>query len=190
MRTIPPGPPVITAVTPTDEPGVEARVLCLVDGFPAEIHHVVNSKRQEYNRHSLDVFDPTNMQWKPILTWGFAEAGHTPTYPDSDTVAHLRDLSEVMWRTANLVVHQSRLRQEEIDIAQFAAAHMEFERQHDAYHLAKFAVSEDVPIVDKGELKIESANQNEPTPAPRLADEDDLGAWRSTKDDDEAAAAK
>lgn len=155
MRFIPDGPPVVTSVTHTDEPGFEARVLCLVDGFPAEIHHEVNTKRQEYSRHNLDVFDPVQMTWHRVISWGFTEAGHIPIHPEPEIIGNLRGLSEVMWRLANTIVTQSRLRQQEIDVAQYAAEHMEHQRRLDAYNDERFAADledDEFPAVEHGEI--------------------------------------
>lgn len=152
LHTISDGPPTISTVTHTDEPGIEARVLCTVDGFPAEIHHQVNTKRQEYNQHTLRVFCPVKMHWQDILRWGFVEAGHIPIHPDIETVARLSSLSTVMWSMANVVTLQARVRREDLAAGQFAAERMEFERQRDLYHETKNSVNEDFPAVDKGTL--------------------------------------
>lgn len=150
------GRPIITAVTHTDEPGIEARVLCLVDGFAAEIHHDVNTKRQEYNRHIIRVFDAVRMDWATILSWGFSEVGHVPIHPDAETIGYLTGLSEVMWAQANVIVGQSRVRQEEIDTAQHVREKMAHQLELDAYLDARNVAVEDwndhTPAVDRGEL--------------------------------------
>lgn len=118
------GRPVIHAVTHTDEPGIEARVFCLVDGFAAQISHSINVKRQEYNTHDIRVFDPVRMMWSMILSWNFADVGHVPIHPDAETVLHLSKVSERLWGLANVVLTQSRLRQEEVSVAQHVAEQM------------------------------------------------------------------
>lgn len=118
------GRPVIHAVTHTDEPGIEARVFCLVDGFAAQITHSINVKRQEYNNHDIRVFDPVRMMWTMVLTWGFADVGHVPIHPDAETVIHLSQVSERLWGLANVVLTQSRLRREEVSVAQHVAEQM------------------------------------------------------------------
>lgn len=159
MRSIQDGPPVITSVTQNDEPGFEARVLCLVDGFPAEIQHVINTKRQEYNRHELSIFEPTG--WKSILNWGFVEAGHVPTYPEEETSGYLSGLSQTMWGMANVVVRQGRLRREDLDVAQYAAERMEYQRQLSAFHEMRAAAQrreDDFPAVEHGEIVVPVPN--------------------------------
>lgn len=152
------GRPVITAVTHTDEPSIETRVLCLVDGYAAEILHDVNTKRQEYNRHNLRVFDAVRMEWSTILSWGFAEVGHVPIHPDSETIGYLNGLSEVMWAQANVIVGQSRARQEEIDTAQHVREKMAHQLELDAYLDARHVVAtqddwdDRTPAVERGEL--------------------------------------
>jgi hypothetical protein len=147
------GPPILATVTHTDDPGIAARVLCLVDGYAAEIVHDVNTKRQEYNTHVLRMFDPQEMTWREILRWGFTEAGHVPIHPDSETVGHLAGLSEVMWAQANVIVGQSRMRQEEIDVAQFVAEQMALQERMTDYREAESEESATHPILlgDEGE---------------------------------------
>lgn len=163
MRFIQDGPPVITSTTQTDEPGFEARTLCLVDGFPAEIHHEINTRRQEYSTHTLELFDPATLAWKRILTWGFVEAGHIPAYPEEETFAYLTHLSKTMWGMANVVVHQARLRGQDLNAEQFAAERMEYRRQRDVYDDARYAVEQQreddfpAPSVDHGELTFDPA---------------------------------
>lgn len=157
MRSIQDGPPVITSVTQTDNPGFEVRVLCLVDGFPAEIHHIIDTKRQEYNRHNLDVFDPVQMTWHRALSWGFVEAGHVPIHPEEETLSYLSGLSQTMWGMANVVVRQSRLRQEDLDVAQYAAEQMEYQRQLSAFHEMRAAAQrreDDFPAIEHGEIVV------------------------------------
>jgi hypothetical protein len=148
--------PVITAVTHTDEPSIKARVLCLVDGFAAEITHVVDTKHQEYNRHHISVFDYGRMDWIAVLRWGFDEVGHVPIHPDTETIGYLSGLSEVMWAQANVIVNQSRLRQQEIEVQHYADERIEARLQMDAYETAltarRDAAGEDYPAVENGEL--------------------------------------
>lgn len=152
MRFIPDGPPVITAITQTDNPGFEARALCLVDGFPAEIHHVINTKRQEYNRHTIDVFDSVSMNYRQIIDWGFVEAGHVPIHPEDETFGYLTELSRTMWGMADVIVTQSRMRQREIDIEQFADEHMQFMVRLDAYRAMQ--AEDNFPAVHNGEIVV------------------------------------
>lgn len=162
---IPTGAPVITTVTYTDEPSIEARVLCLVDGYAAEVTHQVNIKRQEFNAHQINVFHPAAMEWHNVLAWGLEEVGRVPVHPEADTLVCLNIVNDIMWRQANLIMITSRCRQEEINIAEFAAKRMEHQRQLDDYLDQRATMYpdgtpdpfdqadyDDIPEVDRGQL--------------------------------------
>lgn len=149
---IPNGPPVITDVITTDTPGFQARTLCLVDGYAAEITHKINTKRQDCNRHTLDLFDPRMLQWSRILRWGFDDVGHVPVHPESDAANYLSHVSHAMWNRANAIVTQSRVRQEQIDVRQHVAEHLAYQIELNAYYAAQEPGDLDEPVVDRGEL--------------------------------------
>lgn len=149
------GPPPISHVTPTDTdtPGLEVRALCLVDGLAAEVQHHINIKRQEYNSHSLLIFDPHKLIWRRLLDWGIADAGHVPTYPETDAVERLRVISEQMWRIGSEIVVRSRMRREDLDVEQGIALELARQRVKKAIFDAAVETGEvDSPTVDRGEI--------------------------------------
>ncbi len=154
------GPPVINAVSHTEDPGFKAHALCTVDGYAAEVSHDINTRRQEYNSHVLRVFDARTMEWKTVLSFGHDEMGHIPIHPEPETIGALRGISEVMWSMANVIVAQSRLRQEELDRNQFANEHMHYQGQLDSYLDERMDVAERVGenvAIERGEMVTEEA---------------------------------
>jgi hypothetical protein len=141
------GPPLITSVKQTDNPGIEAIALCLVDGYSAEVQHTIDLKHQEYNHHTLRVWDSATMTWSTLLDWDYDRVGSVPVYPEPEAAARLSRVSEEMWHIANTIATQSRLRQQELDIEFFIRREMALEREKHAYYQAQLE-----ELKQKGEL--------------------------------------
>jgi hypothetical protein len=134
---IDPGPPRLSTLLRNEDMGIETRALCLIDGYAAEIYHVINTRRQEYNLHTIRVFDPDMMSWSKILSWDYTAVGHVPTYPDGDTFAHLTALSRQMWEQANIIAAQSRMRRAELERIQYVAKKIALEEAYVAQQVAE-----------------------------------------------------
>lgn len=151
-----PGPPVITAVRHTDDGyslGTVARVLCVVDGYAAEITHSIRVRNQEQNSHILSVFDPRDMLWQEILRWEFADGGQIPLHPEEETVARLTEVSQAMWQQASIIAAQSRMRQSELDVQQYVAQQMALqEAQMAAFRAESAAVNDALAPVNESEV--------------------------------------
>lgn len=156
------GPPLVKSLTDTEH-GYQARILAQIDGFAGEIHISVNSRRQDYNRYTVQVLEPTTLIWRYILEWGIDEGGHLPSLANVDitgqnnsTLDAVNGLVALLWTTANVIVGQSRARREDLELAQYRA---KCEIDHDVTSERLYAERE-APFSDDGpepELLPESA---------------------------------
>lgn len=137
------GPPRLNAVSTNNYADTrEANVPCTVDGYAAEYRIRFNTKEQRLSIYEIVLFQPSTFTWVTIVKWGTVEVGHLNTYPEDDFLMALRGIGEVMWSYANVVVAQSRLRQEELDRNQFASEHMHYQGQLDEYMDERMDVAE------------------------------------------------
>lgn len=112
--------PLITAVTPLRN-GYQARALCRIDGFPAEVRTSVDTENQRYSEYSILLWNPHQLEWSQVHRLSYDEVGHMPPLliAEQEVIANLNDVARALWRVADAIVRIGRERQEDIDAAAF-----------------------------------------------------------------------
>lgn len=107
------------ALSTEDRPGYEAHAACTLDGFPGEVILSVNTKRPEYSRFEVVVFDDRRYEWRTVYSLTSEQAkhyvGHLGVISDNaETLTQLNRLARILRAGGYSIMRAGRERRQDV----------------------------------------------------------------------------